>query len=77
MFNYIIYGCADEDVFYRQCKALEVHIKGLVKERLLVDVDCSLIQVYHLNGKDVVVYNSRFTNSVFIRSEEDLEPYFC
>lgn len=77
MYEYTICSCADEEIFYRQCKALEKHIQGLIKGRKLTDVDGSLIQVYYLNGKDIVVHNSRYIDSVYISSEVDLEPYFC
>lgn len=51
MFNYDICTVPNEELFLKQCEALEKNIKGLNKEKLLVDVDNSKIQIYYYNGK--------------------------
>ena len=76
MYRYMICTCANEDVFYRQCKALELHIRRLKKELFLIDVDWSLIQEYSLDGKQIIVHNSRYLDEVFIESEIELEQFF-
>ncbi|MCL2157805.1 MAG: hypothetical protein FWH48_00185 [Oscillospiraceae bacterium] len=67
---------ADEEVFYKQCAAIEKHIKGLEKEELLEDVDGSVFQIYLLNGKKIKVSNSMSVDSVYVESEMDIEPFF-
>lgn len=77
MFEYSICSQADEDVFKRQCSALEKKFsKSLVKDNFLTDVDGSKIQTYTLNGKKVKVVMSNYENEVYISSEIDLKEYF-
>ena len=76
MFEYSICNQADEEIFIKQCKALEDKVTNLIKDELLIDVDDSKIQKYLLNNKEILVYNSNYTNEVFIKSEIDLIPYF-
>ena len=75
-FVYSVCNMPDEDVFFRQCAALEKNIPGLKKEKALEDVDGSLIQPYRLNGKKIVVKNSYYTGDVHVESEIDLKPFF-
>ena len=52
MFEYSICNQADEEIFKRQCNALEKKFSELlVKDNFLTDVDGSKIQTYTLNGK--------------------------
>lgn len=76
MFEYSICTTADESVFKKQCLALEKNIPGIHKGRLLQDVDASKVQMYELNGQEITVHNSYYTDAVFIRSALDLIPYF-
>ena len=69
----------DEDIFYRQCKALEDKVPNIVKDgNLLTDVDGTLIQMYALDGLRIQVINDRFIppGEVCIESEIDLEQFF-
>lgn len=76
MFSYSICDVPDEEIFFKQCKALEKNIKGLKKEKLLIDVDDSKIQIYYYNDKKIKVANSYYENELYVESEIDLEPFF-
>ena len=76
MFRYPICDAPDEEVFKKQCVALENRISNLNKEDLLQDVDGTLIQTYYLAGKKLMVKNSHYVGSVYIESEFDIDPYF-
>lgn len=43
---------------------------------MLIDIDESKIQEYLLEGNKIKIYNSNYTNDVFIESEVELEQYF-
>lgn len=76
MFEYSICNQPDSDVFYRQCCALEKHIPGITKGKLLDDVDGSQTQVYTVDDKQVTVHNSYYAGAVFVRSEIELTHFF-
>lgn len=76
MFEYIICTVANEEIFSKQCTALEKNLPDLKKGKLLVDVDGSKIQEYFLGQKLLTVCNSIDLNDVHIRCEFDLEKYF-
>ena len=65
----------DEDIFKRQCVALENGIPGLVKGKLLQDVGTDY-QAYRLGDADVLVENNEEVGGVFVRSDVDLKVYF-
>lgn len=76
MFEYTIYTAPDEDVYKRQCQALEKHIPGLKKLYELNDVDGSLICIYKKGDSEIKVSNDYQIGGVFIDSEIDLLPFF-
>lgn len=76
MYEYNICNNANEEVFDKQCKALEKHIPNLVKEKLLIDVDGSKFQIYSLDSKKIIVRNSFYIGAVYIESEVDIRKYF-
>lgn len=76
MFEYSICNKADNDIFAKQCSALENRIPNLIKEKLLNDVDGSRTQIYSLNGKKVSVHNSYYIDAVYVQSEIELQQYF-
>lgn len=76
MFEYNICDQADEEIFIKQCNALENRIPNIKKGDLLTDVDESKIQKYLLNDKQILVYNDNCIGSVYIKSEINLVPYF-
>ena len=76
IYRYEISDAADEEVFKKQCKALEKHIPGLEKIKYLIDVDYSKIQAYQKEGQQLLVINDIDIDAVYIKSEFDIVPYF-
>lgn len=76
MFEYTIYTVPDEDIYKRQCRALEKHIPGLTKLYELEDADGSLISIYKKGGSEIKVSNDYQIGGVFVDSEIDLLPFF-
>ena len=76
MYHYQICNIPDEELFYKQCAALERNIPGLEKTPLLEDVDGSLTQVYKKDGKEIAVHNSEYVGALYIDSEIELKQYF-
>lgn len=76
MFRYAICNQADEDIYRKQCAALEKHLSGIQRLPELQDVDSTLIQRYSFGGKSITVLNDLTLGAVVVESEEDLEPYF-
>ncbi len=62
---------ADNNAFEKCCKGIE---KGLIlsKEKLLIDVEGTLIQNYLINGKKIKVVNDYYVDAVYVDSEVDL-----
>ena len=75
-FNYTICDTPNEEVFYKQCEALEKRINGLSKAKLLRDVDGSLIQIYNYQGLELKVHNCYQVGAVSIVSDFDINPFF-
>lgn len=76
MFEYWICNEADDEIFEKQCNAIEKKVTPLEKRRLLKDVDGSLIQIYAHQGKEILIYSDHFINEVYIKSEVKLEQFF-
>ena len=72
MYHYSICNVADEVIFQKQCRALEIHLPHFVKGELLEDVT----QQYFISGKIITVHNSKYIDAVYIDSEVELKPYF-
>ena len=75
-YEYEICNDCDEEIFRKQCLALEKHIPGLEKGRFLTDVDGTLIQLYFLDGKKIRVTNDCTIGSVSVESEIELKRFF-
>lgn len=75
MFNYIIEKEADNKAFFNACAKIEKEVKPLKKEKLLVDVDGSLIQVYYTDNKKIKVLNDYEVDAVYIKSEKELNDF--
>ncbi len=76
VFEYGICSCADEEIFEKQCSALEMNIPKIRKGELVVDVNGSKLQKYILGTNKINVINDRFVNEVLIRTEINLEQFF-
>lgn len=75
-YEYNICTIADNDIYKKQCKALEKFIPNLEFIEELNDVDGSKIAIYQRNGLQLSVHNSFYIDAVFIKSEFDIDPYF-
>lgn len=76
MFEYYICNAADDEIFQKQCAAIEKNIAPLSMEKLLEDVDGTLIQIYDYAGDIIKVYSDHFINEVYIKSEIELTQFF-
>lgn len=76
MYTYPICNMADEEIFSKQCAAIEKYLKQLEKGELLEDVDGTKIQPYKFQGHAVRVVNSLYVNEVYVESDIDIKPYF-
>lgn len=76
MYDYNICTVADEELFYRQCTAIEKAIPFLTKEELLEDVDGSLIQKYTHPEGIIKVRNDMQVDALYVTSDFDLLPFF-
>ena len=76
MYKYSICNMPDEEIYKKQCVALEKHIPGLKKGNELTDVDYSKVQEYFLDGKRITVHNSFYIGAVYIKSEVELAQLF-
>ena len=71
-FDYNVCKNNNPDEFIRICKLIEQGISSLKKEKLLVDVDGSTIQVYEKNGNEIIVYDDYDIGAVYIEADMDL-----
>lgn len=76
MYNYTISKKTDEEIFNKQCIAIEKHITFLEKEPLLVDVDGTMIQEYKKKDLQIKVVNDFQMNAVYVESNEAIDHYF-
>lgn len=76
MYQYTICNQPDEEIFNRQCKALEQHIPDLTLVQDMRDVDGSLIRIYSKENATIKVKNDHYVGGVFIDSDIELTSYF-
>ena len=76
MYTYPICNVADEEIFAKQCAAIEKYLHPLKKKDILEDVDGSKIQLYEFQGHNIKVVNSLYVNEVYVESETDIKPFF-
>ncbi len=76
MFEYDVYGENDSLIFNKICNIIENEYPKTVRQKLLVDVDGSMIQTYTLNGYDIDVYDDYDIGAIYMKSEVDLRDLF-
>lgn len=76
MYEYNICNQADEKLFEKQCRALELKVPNLQAENLLEDVDGTLIQIYHHSKGEIKVINDIQVDALYVLSDFNLLPYF-
>lgn len=76
MFEYNIYAENSVEKFKEACVRIETAFPQAIKKKLLVDVDGSLIQIFILEEKEIIVYDDYDIGAVFVESEVDLSNLF-
>ena len=72
-YSYNVRPETDEKAFFETCKIIENRLHGLKKEKLLIDVDGTLIQIYYLKDKKIAVYDDYDVDAVYVDSDVQLE----
>ena len=72
MFSYTVEKTASKQTFEMVCRLIESHFTGIVKEKLLEDVDGTAIQFYHFDSKTIKVCNDFEIDAVYVDSEIEL-----
>lgn len=75
MFSYNIYPEVNEKEFYKACEKIEKELVNVVKEDILEDVDCSLIQIYRTPSGDIKIFNDYEVDAVYIDSQVELKSF--
>ena len=73
MFSYTISKEADRGEFKQTCELLENALNDIQKEKLLEDVDGSMIQYYSADGAEIRVYNDYEVDAVYVDSQINLD----
>ena len=77
MFDYNLFDKINEKVYNDTVTLIEKEFPYYYKERELIDVDSTRIQVFSKDGKSVIkVFNDTNIGAVYINSEIDLSDYF-
>ncbi len=76
VFSYNIAKNADNKAFLDTCALIESKISDAKKEKLLVDVDGSLVQTYRTSSGEIDVFNDYMVDAVYVDSEVNLEKVF-
>ena len=74
-FHYTVCNEFDEEIFIKQCAAIE-KIPSLKKEKLLEDVDGTVLQIYHHENGDIRIVNDYLIGCLYVDSDFDSLPYF-
>ena len=77
MYNYLISIDNSPKAFIKTCRMIESHFDKLKKEKLLVDVDGSTIQIYTLGKQSINIYDDYDYCSVYIKSDINLDEFLA
>lgn len=72
MYSYNIYADANHTQFIRTCSSIENAVQISRKEKLLIDVDGSKIQIYHTPHREIRVFNDYEVGAVYVDSDFEL-----
>lgn len=73
MYSYNVSKNADKKAFDDVCAIIEAKVKGYTKEKALVDVDGTQIQIYNTPDGKIKVYNDYEVDAVYIDSDAELK----
>lgn len=76
MYSYTVSKTANNKEFIKACHLIESNFNGISKQKVLVDVDGSTIQVYHKNDSKIKVCNDYEVDAVYVDSEIELKSLF-
>ena len=76
IFSYTVSKTANNHSFRETCGLIEATLASFEKERLLMDVDGSMVQIYYTPGGKIEVINDCEVDSVCVDSEVDLSELF-
>ena len=68
MYSYNIAPMSDEQAFLSTCRSIEETGVVRKKERLLIDVDGTMIQIYHATEGSIKVINDHMVDAVYVDS---------
>ncbi len=66
---------ADNEEFNKICREIEKKVADVKKEKLLVDVDGTQIQIYIVGKNRITVKNDYEVDAVYVDSEIDLGSF--
>ena len=75
-YDYTIFQDNSSAHFKQACIEIEKAFPKAKKEKLLVDVDGSTIQIFSENGKNIRVYDDYDVGAVFVKSDINLNLIF-
>lgn len=75
-YDYTVHTEASNSAFKNACIRIEKYCPDCKKERLLVDVDGSLLQNYSLGRKTICVQNDYYVDAVYVQSDIPLDELF-
>ena len=75
-YTYNVYPEASNKVFDDACAKIEDCIPNLVKSKVLIDVDGSVIQKYSQDNEVIKVFNDIEVDAVYVDSDIDLSSVF-
>lgn len=75
-YSYTLCPEISNEVFIDTYQKIEQRWPEFRKERLLIDVDGTVLQIYYQGQNEVVVYNDVEVGAVYIESDIDLDDLF-
>lgn len=72
MFDYTICPYNSTTVFKETCQKIRCLFPDAEAEKLLIDVDGSLIQSYYQDGREIIVYDDYDVGAIYIKSELEI-----
>ncbi len=75
LYSYTTYFNADNKEFNKICREIENKVADIKKEKLLVDVDGTQIQIYTVGENRITVKNDYEVDAVYVDSEIDLGSF--
>ena len=72
MFDYNIAKSYDIEAFKRVCNKIEETLENLSKDKALIDVDTSVIQIYYIENEKIKVICDIEVDAVWVESAIEL-----